>query len=113
MRLLPCDNCHTHAQLADGTPYFIGQTPITPFRVTCSRCKLTSVLTAARFNQLPEVTHDQLAEFGLLETYARDLTLGHQLPIAHAVDLLRAGFTVHEIAALPSPEPPPEVGLDT
>ena len=109
MRLLPCDNCHTHAQLADGTPYLIGQTPVTPFRVSCSRCKLTTMLTAARFAQLPEVTHDELAAFDLLETYARDLTLGHALPIAHAVDLYRAGFTVGELTALPAPEPPPEV----
>jgi hypothetical protein len=108
VRCLPCDNCRTHAQLADGTPYLIGQTPVTPFRVSCSRCKLTSIITAARFASLPEVTHDELAGWGLLETYAADLTLGHALPIAHAVDLLKAGFTVQEVTALPVQEPPPE-----
>ena len=106
MYLLPCDNCHTYAQLADGHPYLIGQSPVFPFRVACSRCKLTTIITATRFAQLPEVTRGELAVFGLLETYARDLTLGHTLPIAHAVDLYLAGFTVQELAALPPPEPP-------
>lgn len=117
MKLLPCDNCrtrdHTYAQLADGTPYLIGQSPVFPFRVSCSRCKLSYILTATRFAQLPEVTHDELAAFGLLETYARDLTLGHQLPITHAIDLYRAGLTPAELDALSPPEPLPQVTLDT
>jgi len=106
VRLLPCDNCHTHAQLADGTPHLIGQSPTFPYRSSCSRCKLSTIITAARYAQLPEVTHDELAAFGLLEVYARDLTLGHALPIARAVDLFRAGFTVQELADLPLPEVP-------
>jgi len=109
VKLLPCDNCRTNAQLADGTPHLIGQSPVFPYRSSCSRCKLTTIITAARYAQLPEVTHDELAAFGLLEVYARDLTLGHALPIDHAVDLLRAGFTVQELYVLPLPEPPPEV----
>lgn len=110
MKLLPCDNCRDHALLADGSPYLIGQVPVTPFRVSCRRCKLTSTITAARFATLPEVTPDELDTFGLLETYARDLTLGHQLPISHAVDLYRVGFTVRELEDLTRPANPQSEG---
>lgn len=117
MKILPCDNCrtrdHTYAQLADGSPYLIGQSPVFPYRIACSRCKLTTLLTAVRFAQLPEITHDELEAFGLLEAHAADLTLGHQLKIAEAVDLYRAGFTVQELDALDPPEPLPEVVLDS
>lgn len=99
-RLLPCDNCRDHALLRDGTPYLVGSVHVFPYQYPCRRCKLTTTITAVRFNQLPDVTADQLADFGLLESYARDLTLGHQLPIGHAVDLYRAGFDVETLEAL-------------
>lgn len=102
MKRLPCDNCSEGAELRDGTPYLIGRPPDAwPFRVSCARCKRVSYVTAAKFNQLPEVSPDQLMEWHLLEQYVRDLTLGGSLTTEQAIDLYRAGWTVPELAALP------------
>jgi hypothetical protein len=115
LRLLPCDEHNGYAVLRDGSPYLIGQAPEFPFHVSCyyggkGGCagggEHRTILDAVRYNQLPEVTPQDLEDMenqhpGLLSAYAAHLTLGHVLKIEHARDLFKAGFeTADELEAL-------------
>lgn len=70
-----------------------------PFVYQCRACKRTSQITVIEFNSLPEINVGDLPQ-EQQEAMAMDLTLGRELPIAHAVDLARAGFTMQDVLAM-------------
>lgn len=95
--------------LRDETPYVCGRPPALPTRVYCARCKLKTLVTAAMWARIPELTGTQLEEMGLLDFVARDYTLGGLFTIEKARDFVRAGRTLEEVREIgrETPAPPP------
>lgn len=67
MKLLPCDQCHTHAVVKVGVheePLVVGRVRHFPYRYKCSRCKRLTTLTAVAYNRLPSLREDELLALG-------------------------------------------------
>lgn len=67
MKLLPCENCRTHAVVKVGSheeALVVGRVRRFPYRYRCSRCKKLTTLQAAAYNRLPELTDRELIELG-------------------------------------------------
>lgn len=84
-------------------PYLVGRPASFPLRVKCGACKRISTFSAAEFAVLPELTVEQLEAFGMLQVITRDW-VGDGHTHEQAKDLLRAGFGLDELRALPKQE---------
>ena len=77
--------------LRGGQPYLIGTCLHFPLVAKCARCKRPSTFRAVDFHRLPDLSVDQLREFGVLEAIAKDWT-GSGLEPSQAHDLIAAGL---------------------
>lgn len=89
MKALPCACGDKVARLRSGEPFLSLRAP---GRYACSACKRSHHLSPQEFNVLPDVTPEDLAQWGLLEHYTKDLRQGVTFTKEQAVDLFRAGF---------------------
>jgi len=116
LKLLPCPHCPdgqaklSKANPLDGNPrepnlYYAESYPGRsghPYSYKCLGCTHFSSITVHEFHALPEVTPDAYPP-SLVRQLAPDLTLGGELHLDEAEDLVRAGFTLPDVVAL---EPP-------